>query len=44
MISNLVINAVHYTPEGSVRVRIEEIADQAVLEVQDTGVASSLRI
>jgi len=38
MISNLVTNAVHYTPEGSVWVRIKEIADQICLEVQDTGV------
>jgi two-component system phosphate regulon sensor histidine kinase PhoR len=38
MISNLVTNAVHYTPEGIVRVRIEQIADQICLEVEDTGV------
>jgi two-component system NtrC family sensor kinase len=38
MISNLVTNAVHYTPKGSVRVHFEEATDQICLEVQDTGV------
>jgi PAS domain S-box-containing protein len=38
MIGNLVNNAVHYTPEGSVWVRTTESNGQVCLEVQDTGI------
>lgn len=37
VISNLVSNAVKYTDEGSVTVRLRRVEDQAVLEVSDTG-------
>jgi signal transduction histidine kinase len=37
MVSNLVTNAVHYTPEGMVQVRIEDSTAEILLEVQDTG-------
>jgi len=40
MLSNLIDNALRYTPEGgsvTVRVRANAIDEQAILEVEDTG-------
>ncbi|MCG8455868.1 MAG: ATP-binding protein, partial [Holophagales bacterium] len=38
IVSNLLSNAVKFTPEGgSVRVRLEQTAEEAILEISDTG-------
>jgi signal transduction histidine kinase len=37
LVNNLVANAIHYTPEGSVFVRTFEENGQVCLEVEDTG-------
>jgi signal transduction histidine kinase len=38
ILSNLVSNAVKYTPAGSVQVALRETGPWAVLEVKDTGI------
>jgi signal transduction histidine kinase len=38
VVSNLVSNAVKYTPAGSIRVTLQQKGDWAVLTVQDTGI------
>ncbi len=37
ILTNLVANAIKYTPEGSVRVELSRVADELVLRVADTG-------
>ena len=38
LISNLVANAIHYTPKGEVVVRTQRIDGWVCLEVQDSGI------
>ena len=38
MLRNLMSNAIKYTEEGEVRVRASQAKNEAVLEVEDTGV------
>ncbi|NJR52802.1 MAG: two-component sensor histidine kinase [Leptolyngbyaceae cyanobacterium CSU_1_3] len=38
LLSNLVINAIRYTPAGKVILRLHQERDQAVIQVQDTGI------
>jgi CheY-like chemotaxis protein len=38
VLSNLVANAIRYTPHGAVRVRVERIDDAIGIHVQDTGI------
>jgi len=39
LISNLIINAIHYTPaEGKVKVILDSIDNQALIQIQDTGI------
>ena len=38
VVTNLVINALNYTPEGNVRVSTCQAADEACLQVEDTGI------
>jgi len=37
-VTNLVINALNYTPEGEVRVSTCQTAEEACLQVEDTGI------
>ncbi len=38
LLSNLVINAIRYTPSGKVTLKLYQERDQAVIQVQDTGI------
>ncbi|MEL7499941.1 MAG: ATP-binding protein [Planctomycetota bacterium] len=38
IVTNLVTNAIHYTPEGSITVRTEKLEGISVIEVIDTGI------
>lgn len=38
LLSNLVINAIRYTPSGKVTLKLNQERDHAVIQVQDTGV------
>ncbi|HTP11075.1 MAG TPA: PAS domain S-box protein [Anaerolineae bacterium] len=38
VVTNLLINALNYTPEGDVRVSTCQTADEACLQVEDTGI------
>ncbi len=38
LFTNLIANAIHYTPQGEVSVQLQAIAGQIILTVQDTGI------
>lgn len=38
LVSNLVINAINYTPEGEVTIILESIRSEALIRIRDTGI------
>jgi two-component system sensor histidine kinase VicK len=38
VVTNLVNNAINYTPEGTVTVRVRELDKELIVEVMDTGI------